>query len=113
MRSRLSTSPRLRSALFALLPVILLLAGSPQMRVAIAYLAPFLLLIAILLADRYPGEGMIRFRSGGAVRRRPAPGARPVVSFAARWPRGGQLLAFALAGRAPPAPAQRSGLCSI
>ena len=111
--SRLRSSPRLRLTLFGLLPALLLIAGSPQVRVALAYLAPFLVLIACLLAGRYPGERLIRSRPERSVRRRPAPSARPAVSFAALWPRGGHLLAFALAGRAPPAPAQRSGFCSI
>ena len=68
--SRLSASPRLRSALFGLLPAILLAIGSPQARVAIAYLVPFLALLGILLADRYPGEGLI-----GAPRSAPRPPA--------------------------------------
>lgn len=100
--SRLSASPRLRSALFALLPATLLVAGSPQARVAIAYLVPFLVLLGILLADRYPGEGLIgrTSRSLAPKRRRPSPLLR--AGFAAPRARWAPLLAFAEAGRAPP-----------
>jgi hypothetical protein len=100
--SRLSTSPRLRSALFGLLPAILLVAGSPQARVAIAYLVPFLVLLGVLLADRYPGEGLIGKTSRAATpkRCRPLPVLR--AGFAAPRARRAPLLAFAEAGRAPP-----------
>jgi hypothetical protein len=100
--SRLSTSPRLRSALFGLLPAILLVAGSPQARVTIAYLVPFLVLLGVLLADRYPGEGLIGKTSRAATpkRCRPLPVLR--AGFAAPRARRAPLLAFAEAGRAPP-----------
>jgi hypothetical protein len=99
--SRLSASPRLRSALFGLLPAILLVAGSPQARVAIAYLVPFLVLFGALLADRYPGEGLIRTSRAVAPKRcRPSPAPR--VGLAEPLTRRVPLLAFAEAGRAPP-----------
>lgn len=99
--SRLSSSPRLRSALFGLLPAILLVAGSPQARVAVAYLVPFLVLLGVLLADRYPGEGLIKTsRSAAPKRRRPSPVLR--TGFAETRTRRAPLLAFAEAGRAPP-----------
>lgn len=100
--SRLFASPRLRSALFALLPAILLVAGSPQARVAIAYLVPFLVLLGILLADRYPGERLIgrTSRSAAPKQRRPSP--VPRTGFAEPRARRAPLLAFAEAGRAPP-----------
>lgn len=99
--SRLSASPRLRPALFGFLPAILLVAGSPQARVAIAYLVPFLLLLGVLLADRYPGEGLIGKTSRPAPKRsRPSPILR--AGFAEPRARRAPLLAFAEAGRAPP-----------
>ena len=90
--SRLSASPRLRSALFGLLP---------QARVAIGYLVPFLVLLGILLVDRYPGEGLIgTSRSAVPQRCRPSPVLR--AGLAELRTRRAPLLAFAEAGRAPP-----------
>jgi hypothetical protein len=78
-------SPRLRLAVLGVSIAILLAIGPAEVRSALAYLCPFLVLIAFLLAGRYPA----------AIH-------PPVVSFAALRPRGGRLLASALAGRAPP-----------
>ena len=76
--------------------------------VAALYLAPALVLWALLSARLYPGERMLeRARRAGT----PAPGGRP-ARCARRprparraMPRGGVLVAWRLAGRAPPAPA--------
>jgi hypothetical protein len=99
--SHFSSSPRLRSALFGCLPAILLVAGSSQVKVAVAYLAPFLLLLATLLADRYPGEGLIRMSRVSAPRRCRPPSTSRFVLTEPRARRA-PLLAFAEAGRAPP-----------
>jgi hypothetical protein len=110
--SRLRSSPRLRSALFVLLPAILLAAGSPQTRVAVAYLGPFLLLLTSLLADCYLGESLIR-APRPAVPRRREPVPAPAFDLPQPRARRAPLLAFALAGRAPPVPPRRTRLCSI
>jgi hypothetical protein len=110
--SRLASSPRLRSALFGLLPVILLAVGSPQAREAIAYLVPFLTLVAVLLAGRYPGERLIRAaRSAAPGRHEPPPLSR--TGFAGPRARRAPLLAFAEAGRAPPSSLRPPNLCPI
>ncbi|MEA2332115.1 MAG: hypothetical protein QOH58_2253 [Thermoleophilaceae bacterium] len=73
----------------------------------LAHLAPVLALLCALLLGRYPGERALR------PRRRPRPPRRPRPLGGPRrrmdtvlLPRGGALLACALAGRAPP----RNGL---
>jgi hypothetical protein len=109
--SRFASSPRLRSALFGLLPAILLAVGSPQAREAIAYLVPFLALLAALLAGRYPGERLIGKRSRPAAPRRCRPSPALRASFAEPRARRAPLLAFAEAGRAPPSSLWLSNLC--
>ncbi len=96
-------SPPLRLALLGVSVAILLCLGAPEITTGLAYLCPFLVLIAFLLADRYPGAGLIKSRSRRALRRPQATRIR-ALSFAALGPRGGRLLASSLAGRAPPAP---------
>lgn len=68
------------------------------------YLAPALVLLAALVANRYPGERLLQAVARAwrppQRRRRRAP-ARALVSPRSR-PRGGVLLALALAGRGPP-----------
>jgi hypothetical protein len=79
----------------------------------LAYISPFLALLGFLIADRYPGERLIAGPRRPARPRR-APAARPtLVSFAAFVPRGGHLLAFALAGRAPPGARSQPGPLQI
>jgi hypothetical protein len=68
------------------------------------YLAPALLLLGALAFDRYPGE---RLLAAVARRRRAAPRHEPAAPVARAiaplsFPRGGVLLALALAGRGPP-----------
>jgi hypothetical protein len=69
-------------------------------------LAPALLLAAMLFARRYPGERLLSALARRGQGRRPRPTAsRASLRLAdARVPRGGLLLAFALAVRPPPAP---------
>lgn len=69
------------------------------------YLLPALLLFVVLWLRRHPGERLIlalRARSAGGRRRR---AATPIVTRVRAFvvsPRGGCLIARALAGRAPP-----------
>lgn len=69
--------------------------------------APLLILLAFLVLGRYPGhETIVRLSERIAARgRRPgaAAAARPLRP-PTRAAHGGLLLAFALSGRAPPAP---------
>ena len=94
-----------RALAFALLTCIWLL-GLELLGVeaAVAYLAPALLILLPLVGGRYPGDETL-VRAARRVtpqrrRRRPAPRRRPAVVL---LPRGGRLVAAALAGRAPPA----------
>jgi hypothetical protein len=74
---------------------------------AFAYLAPALLILLPLLGGRYPGDEALvrasdrRVRSRHRRRRSAAP--RPRRRAGGLLPRGGRLVATALAGRAPPA----------
>lgn len=69
------------------------------------YLAPALLLLAALAFDRYPGRRLLDSlaRSWTPVRRRAARARARRLDSARSFPRGGALLAMALAGRGPPA----------
>jgi hypothetical protein len=98
-----------RSLAFAAVTVIWLL-GLELLGVeaALAYLAPALLILLPLLGGRYPGdEALVRVatrRSRPARRRLPGaipPRRRPAGAL---LPRGGRLVATALAGRGPPSP---------
>ena len=75
------------------------------MMVSLLTLTPALLLAVTLLLRRYPGERLLvvlRTRPAGRrVRKRACPPARSHP--ASRVPRGGLLMAFALAVRPPPA----------
>jgi hypothetical protein len=72
---------------------------------AFLYALPALALLAALLLGRYPGERLI-FAAVARARRRPrrAPQTAPRLASLDRatLPRGGKLLARALAGRPPP-----------
>jgi hypothetical protein len=72
---------------------------------ALFYALPALALLAALLLGRYPGERLI-LAAATRSRRRPrrAPRTAPLLSplESTATPRGGDLLARALAGRAPP-----------
>jgi hypothetical protein len=67
-------------------------------------LAPVLLLLCVLALGRYPGERAFRRRvvRHRTVSRRPLRAALRRCDAPALLPRGGALLASALAGRAPP-----------
>jgi hypothetical protein len=80
------------------------LAGQAEL---IAYAAPVLIVALPLVAGRYVGEGRLRrLTAVGRPRRRRPPVETPSVRRPAeRVPRGGRLIAHALAERGPPAPA--------
>jgi hypothetical protein len=70
----------------------------------LVHLVPLLVLGAALLLGRYPGERALRRRleneaTGGRVPSPAPPIRRPALTL---LPRGGELLGWALAGRAPP-----------
>ncbi len=73
------------------------------MTAALLYLLPVLLILLPLLCGRYPGERLLR-AVAARPRRAPAPARAPRrrFSLSVPLPRGGALLASALAGRAPP-----------
>jgi hypothetical protein len=102
-----------RSVAFAALTVVWLL-GLELLGVeaAVAYLAPALLILLPLVSGRYPGDEALVRVAGRRSRpaRRPPPGPPLRRRRAgALLPRGGSLVAFALAGRAPPSlPATRT-----
>jgi hypothetical protein len=80
------------------------LPGSAE---ALAHLLPAVLLLFALVARRYPGERVLLAAIERGRRQRRRRGAGSLVGVArARMtvPRGGLLLAFALAVRPPPAP---------
>jgi len=93
-------------SVLTLLSVVLLLLQPGYPEPGLLYLAPALLLLAALSLNRYPGERLLlritrawarrRFRQRRT--RRPGSADSPL-----RFPRGGVLLAMALAGRGPPA----------
>lgn len=73
---------------------------------ALLYLAPALVLWALLTRHCYPGERIlarVRRAAAPAVAAAPAPAARPPRPARRTKPRGGVLVAWSLAGRAPPA----------
>jgi hypothetical protein len=80
------------------------IAGHPEL---LAYAAPVFLLAVPLLAGRYVGEERLerlRGRRARPSRPRPAAGALPAKrQVVALLPRGGRLIAEALAVRPPPA----------
>jgi hypothetical protein len=107
------SSPRLRLALLATAVALLYAIGPPEVRMGLAYISPFLVLLGFLIADRYPGERLIPRRRRPARPRRARTVRRPTVAFATIVPRGGHLLAFALAGRAPPGSRSHAGPLQI
>jgi len=71
---------------------------------SLLYLAPWLLLLVALACGHYPGEGLLRAIDRARrshPRREVRPPTRPLPLRSS--PRGGVLLALALAGRGPPA----------
>jgi hypothetical protein len=80
-----------------------LLAAGPTG--AVIALLPLVVLLLFLLADRYPGEATLAaLRRQLAPVRRPSPIRSPIARLVASFgARGGALIAFAIAGRGPPA----------
>jgi hypothetical protein len=78
------------------------LAHVPGLTLGIAYLAPVIFVFALPWLGRYPGERLLVALS----RRSEQPRGTPAFTIPRRplghMPRGGGLLASALAGRAPP-----------
>lgn len=73
------------------------------MSTSLLYLAPWLLLLVALAFGRYPGERLLAAIARARrplPRREDGPPARPLPPRSS--PRGGVLLALALAGRGPP-----------
>lgn len=96
---------RLRVLTAAALVVAAAVCAVPGVATGLLFLAPALLLAVPLLAGRYVGERAVARlvaararprRSRGAARRTPGLPAAP-------FPRGGQLIAWSLAVRPPPA----------
>lgn len=73
-------------------------------QLVVLYLAPAALLALVLLCGRYPGETAlsVALRRGSGRRPRPTRAVPPPRRRRRRAPRGGALVAHALAGRAPP-----------
>jgi hypothetical protein len=80
----------------------LLLGHVPGMADGLAYLAPALFVFLLLWLGRFPGEGAFLARIRPARLRRAGLRAAPRRARGTRMPRGGGLIAAALAGRAPP-----------
>ncbi len=95
------------AALLASVIALLACAASGIGGVALLHFLPVLLLGCALLARRYPGESaLLRWAREPATRRpRARSFASPRPRPAAHVPRGGLLMAFALAVRPPPASA--------
>jgi hypothetical protein len=97
-----------RAPAFAALTIVWLL-GLELLGVeaAVAYLSPALLILLPLLGGRYPGDEALARVTRRRARpvRRPPRAALPLRRHrpSALLPRGGRLVATALAGRGPPA----------
>jgi hypothetical protein len=91
--------------LAALFFITVAVAGAPGLQNDVFSLAPFIALLVSLYAGYYPGERLVEklVAAGHWDRaRRPAARVTPVPRIAVVLPRGGRLVATALAGRAPP-----------
>ncbi len=82
--------------------VLLFGARLPGAVEAAAFLAPALMLLLLLARGRYPGERALLAVARRAHARAPLEATPAPMRLAASIPRGGGLLASALAGRAPP-----------
>jgi hypothetical protein len=94
----------LTKALLAGLAVVVCvsIARLPGMAVGLAYLGPAVFAFLLLWFGRYPGETTILALTRHAQPLRAAAATTPRRRADAGMPRGGALLATALAGRAPP-----------
>jgi hypothetical protein len=109
-------APRRRIALVAtstaLIGVGALLSG--DVRDGVVGLAPLLALVLTLIAGHYPGERLLEaLVPRRRAPRRPPPRVAPSPRVAAILPRGGSLVASAMAGRAPPRRWEFHRSCSI
>ncbi len=102
-------SPRVRGSARGALPaaslaaaVLLFGARLPGAVEAAAFLAPAFMLLVLLARGRYPGERALLAVARRAHARVPLEPMPAPTRVAASIPRGGGLLASALAGRAPP-----------
>ena len=107
----MAVTRRDRQLLFALAGIALALASLTLVGAHsdVLLTVPVLVLALPLLGGRYVGEEQILRLAAAfvAARRRPATALHPTTAGAPqRLPRGGRLLAFALAVRPPPAPAR-------
>jgi hypothetical protein len=78
------------------------LARVPGVAVGLAYLGPAVFVFLLLWLGHYPGERLLVTLSRPTRRRRRTPAFMVARRALAHLPRGGSLLACALAGRAPP-----------
>lgn len=97
-RGRLSVALVLGLLMFA----GVLLAHGSGLTLGLAYLSPAVFVFALLCLGHYPGERLLLARARLRRPRRKALAARILSRACAQVPRGGGLLASALAGRAPP-----------
>jgi hypothetical protein len=103
----MSRSPRGRLSVALALGVLMfacvLLAHDSGLTLGLAYLSPAVFVFALLCSGHYPGGRLLLARA--RLRRRfrhKALAAKLPRRALAQAPRGGELLASALAGRAPP-----------
>lgn len=92
---------RIALAGVSLLLLALCLADPQQAATGAAYLAPAMLVFALVWRGHYPGERLLIARLPAPSRTRAHRMSAP-PQFSVCLPRGGRLLAAALAGRAPP-----------
>lgn len=79
-----------------------LLAHGSGLTLGLAYLSPAVFVFALLYSGHYPGERLLLARARLRRPRRKAVAVKIPGRARAQVPRGGGLLASALAGRAPP-----------
>jgi hypothetical protein len=78
------------------------LAHVPGVTLGLAYLGPTLFVFVLLWLGRYPGEKLLLVLARRTERRHGIPTFTVPRRAFTHMPRGGSLLACALAGRAPP-----------
>jgi hypothetical protein len=97
-RGRLGVALALGLLVFA----CVLYAHGSGLALGLAYLSPAVFVFALLCLGHYPGERLLLARTRPRCPKRSVPAARMPRRVLAQMPRGGGLLASALAGRAPP-----------
>jgi hypothetical protein len=97
-RRHLSIALALGLAIFACVS----LAHVSGLTLGLAYLSPAVFVFVLLWLGHYPGEKLLAALSRPRRLRRKASAPRLALLAVAHMPRGGALLANALAGRAPP-----------